>query len=102
MPSRVTWPHPGEILKEEFLDPMGLTQYKLAQALHVQQTRIGEIVAGTRAITAETGLLLSAFFGTSEAFWMNLQVDYDRRVAKHKIADKLKQVKPHEEPCAIA
>lgn len=102
MSSHVKWPHPGEILKAEFLDPMGISQYRLAKALRVPQGRIGDIVTGARSITAETGLLLSAFFGTSEGFWTNLQADFDRSVAKRKIASKLKQVERYEPECEPA
>ena len=73
----VPYPHPGEILKEEFLDPMGITAYRLARAIGVQQTRISEIIAGTRSITVDTGLRLSRFFGMSDEFWTGLQLDYD-------------------------
>lgn len=81
---------------------MGISQYRLAKSLHIAQGRIGDIVAGTRSITAETGLLLSAFFGTSEGFWINLQADFDRSVAKRKIAAKLKQVDRYEPECEPA
>ena len=74
---KVAYPHPGEILFEEFLKPMGITQYRLAKEIGVPQRRIGEIVAGTRAVTADTGLRLSRFFGMSESFWIGLQMDYD-------------------------
>lgn len=73
----VPYPHPGEILKEEFLDPMGISAYRLAQAIGVQQTRISEIIAGTRSVTVDTGLRLSRFFGMSDEFWTGLQLDYD-------------------------
>ncbi len=72
--------HPGEILLEEFLEPMGLTQYRLAKDVNVPARRINEIVHGKRAITADTALRLSRFFGTSESFWMNLQTRYDLEV----------------------
>ena len=73
---QVPYPHPGEILMEEFLKPMGVTQYRLAKEIGVPQRRIGEIVAGTRAVTVDTGLRLSRFFGMSEGFWIGLQMDY--------------------------
>ena len=85
---KVPYPHPGEILLEEFLKPMGITQYRLAKEIGVAQRRIGEIVAGTRAVTPDTGLRLSRFFGMSEDFWTGLQLDYDAAIAK----DNLKQV----------
>ena len=65
----VLYPLPGEILLHEFLVPMGITQYRLAKEIHVPQRRIGEIIAGKRAITVDTGLRLSRFFGMSDAFW---------------------------------
>lgn len=74
---KVPYPHPGEILLEEFLKPMGITQYRLAKEIGVPQRRIGEIVAGTRSITPDTGLCLSRFFGMSDDFWTGLQLDYD-------------------------
>ena len=70
---KVPYPHPGEILLEEFLKPMGITQYRLAKEIGVPQRRIGEIVAGTRGVTADTGLRLARFFGMSEDFWIGLQ-----------------------------
>jgi len=68
---------PGELLREEFLGPMGLSQYRLAKEIGVPQRRIGQIVAGKRAVTADTGLRLSRFFDMSDAFWIGLQMDYD-------------------------
>ena len=78
--------HPGEILLEEFLKPMGISQYRLAEALHVPRRRINEIVHGTRRITPETGLRLSKAFGMSEGFWIGLQADYDIAVEKSEHA----------------
>ena len=86
--------HPGEILLEEFLKPMGITQYRLAKEIGVPQRRIGEIVAGKRAITADTGLRLSRFFGMSEGFWIGLQADYDCESAKDAMAKTLAKIKP--------
>jgi antitoxin HigA-1 len=91
----VPYPHPGEILLEEFLKPMEITQYRLAKSINIPQTRIGEITAGKRAITADTGLRLAKFFGTSEGFWTGLQDDYDRAMAKDQIRDALKKIKPY-------
>jgi antitoxin HigA-1 len=76
MMRKVPYAHSGEILLEEFLKPMGITQYRLAKEIVVPQRRIGEIVAGNRAITPDTGLRLSKFFGMSENFWTGLQLDY--------------------------
>ena len=69
--------HPGEILKEEFLVPMGISAYRLAKEINIPQTRISEIIHGRRAITADTAIRLSIFFGTSAEFWLNLQNMYD-------------------------
>ena len=91
---KVPYPSPGEILLEEFLKPMGITQYRLAKEIGVSQRRIGEIVAGTRSVTADTGLRLSTFFGMSEGFWVGLQVDYDATLAKEKLATVLSKIKP--------
>lgn len=91
---KVPYPHPGSILMEEFLKPMGITQYRLAKELGVSQRRIGEIVAGTRGVTADTGLRLSRFFGNSERFWIALQADYDREMAKQAISATLARIKP--------
>lgn len=90
----VAYPTPGEILLEEFLKPMGITQYRLAKEIGVPQRRIGEIVAGARSITADTGLRLSRFFGTSEGFWTGLQDDYDRAHAKDALAKVLAHITP--------
>ena len=92
MPREVPWPHPGEILLEEFLKPMGLTQYRLAKEIGVPQRRIGEIVAGTRAVTVDTDLRLARFFGTSEGFWTGLQADHERALAKESMADVLARI----------
>jgi antitoxin HigA-1 len=92
MTRQVPYPHPGEILAEEFLRPMGITPYRLAKAIHVPQTRISAILAGERAVTADTALRLSRFFGMSEAFWMNLQTAYDTARAKEALADELETI----------
>ncbi len=81
--------HPGEVLLEEFLKPMGLSQNKLALAIGVHPRRINEIVLGKRRITADTALRLARFFGTSPQFWMGLQNDYDLDVAADALADRL-------------
>ncbi|MSQ12622.1 MAG: addiction module antidote protein, HigA family [Dehalococcoidia bacterium] len=86
--------HPGEILLEEFLKPMGVSQYRLAKDVNVDPRRINEIVLGKRAITADTALRLSRYFGTTERFWMNLQTCYDLEVQREYLGDRLeKQVK---------
>jgi len=91
---KVPYPHPGEILLEEFLKPMGISQYRLAKEIGVPQRRIGEIVAGKRAVTADTGLRLSRFFGMSEDFWTGLQMDYDASKTKDLLAKTLANIKP--------
>lgn len=100
MPRDVPYPAPGEILLEEFLKPMGITQYRLAKELGVSQRRIGEIVTGKRAVTADTGLRLSRFFGVSEGFWTGLQDDHDRALAKDTLAETLARITPWQEPAA--
>lgn len=85
--------HPGEILMEEFLDPLGISQYRLAKDIHVPARRVNEIVQGKRAISADTALRLSKYFGNSAEFWLNLQARYDLEVQKAVIASILKQVK---------
>lgn len=87
--------HPGEILVEEFLDPMGITQHKLAVSIGVPPRRINEIVHGKRRITADTALRLGRFFGVTAQFWINLQSHYDLEVATEAIAGQLKSIKPH-------
>jgi antitoxin HigA-1 len=84
--------HPGEILIEEFLHPMAISQNALARALEVPPRRVNEIVLGKRAITADTALRLAAFFGTSEGFWLGLQADYDLEEARHDIGKELMRV----------
>jgi addiction module HigA family antidote len=91
---KVPYPHPGEILLEEFLKPMGITQYRIAKEIGVSQRRIGEIVAGKRSVTADTGLRLSKFFGMSDDFWIGLQMDYDAAVAKSALKITLSKIKP--------
>jgi len=81
--------HPGEILMEEFLKPMSLSQYRLAKDIGVPARRINEIVHGLRAITPDTALRLSRYFGLSERFWMNLQTRYDLEVEKDRLQDRL-------------
>jgi addiction module HigA family antidote len=81
--------HPGEILMEEFLLPMEISQYRLARSISVPPHRINEIVHGKRNITADTALRLSRFFGTSERFWLNLQMRFDLEVEKDRLGDRL-------------
>ena len=81
--------HPGEILLEEFLQPMEISQYRLAKDISVPARRINEIVHGKRSITADTALRLSRYFGTSERFWLNLQTGYDLEIEKDRLGDRL-------------
>ena len=81
--------HPGEVLLEEFLKPLGLSQNALARSLRVPPRRINEIVLGKRAVTADTALRLARYFGTSEKFWLGLQVDFDLEEARHDLGDLL-------------
>lgn len=83
--------HPGEILLEDFLKPLGITQYRLAKAMHVYPRKINEIVQGKRAITADTALRLARVFGTSAEVWMNLQAHYALELAKDELQEKVMQ-----------
>ncbi len=88
--------HPGEILKEEFLDPMGISQYRLAKDINVPARRINEIVHGKRSISADTALRLSRYFKVSPIFWINLQAHYDIEIARDKLSSRLeKEIKVH-------
>lgn len=81
--------HPGEILLQEFLKPAGITQYRLSKDLGVHPRRINQIVHGQRSVSANTALRLSRYFGTSEAFWLNLQTRYDLEIEKDRLGDRL-------------
>lgn len=85
---------PGEMLAEEFLKPLGMSNYRLAKEIRVPAQRIGEIIAGRRAITADTDLRLCRFFGLSEGWWLRLQADHDTRLAKAELANELDLIKP--------
>jgi addiction module HigA family antidote len=85
---------PGELLREEFLVPMGLSQYRLAKEIEVPAQRIGEIVAGRRAITADTDLRLCRFFGLSSGYWLRAQAAFDTELAQSALADTLKRITP--------
>ena len=91
---KIPYPTPGEILLEEFLKPMGISAYRLAKDIGVPQIRIGQIIAGKRAITVDTGLRLSKYFGLNDAFWTGLQLDHDAAVAKDALAGALAKIKP--------
>jgi addiction module HigA family antidote len=86
--------HPGEILLEEFLKPMGITRYRLAKEIGVSQRRIGQIVAGERAISADTDLRLCRFFGLSEGYWLRGQAHYDTEIAKDGMNGVLASIRP--------
>jgi len=95
MPKKIKPIHPGEMLREEFMKPLGLSANRLALDLHVPATRIGEIVAERRAITAETALRLGRYFKTGPEFWMNLQSHHDLSVTKDKKSEEIaRQVRP--------
>jgi addiction module HigA family antidote len=81
--------HPGEVLMEEFLEPLGLSQYRVAKDISVPARRINEIVHGKRAVTADTALRLARYFGTSPRFWLNLQAQYDLDVHSDALGDRL-------------
>lgn len=85
---------PGELLLEEFLKPMGVSQYRLAKEIHVPAQRIGEIVSGKRAITADTDLRLCRFFGLSNGYWLRAQAAYDTEVAAEELAETLESIRP--------
>ena len=85
---------PGELLREEFLEPMGISQYRLAKEIGVPALRISEIVAGKRAITADTDLRLCRFFGLSNGYWLRAQAAYDTEVAEDALSETLAKIKP--------
>jgi antitoxin HigA-1 len=93
--------HPGEVLLTEFLEPMQLSQYALAKAISVPARRINEIVLGKRAISPDTALRLSRYFGLSERFWLNLQTRYDLELAKDRLADRLEREVSIRVPVAV-
>ncbi|EHR52685.1 addiction module antidote protein, HigA family [Saccharomonospora marina XMU15] len=86
--------HPGAVLAEEYLEPLGVTQHRLAVAIGVPPLRINEIVHGKRGISADTALRLARFFGTSERFWLNLQSRYDLEREKDALGDSLDRIRP--------
>ncbi len=89
--------HPGEVLREEFIEPMGLTPYGLAQALNIPRTRIERVVREETAITADTAHRLGRYFRTTPQFWLNLQSEYDLRVAAAGLGRQLEKIQPHHE-----
>jgi addiction module HigA family antidote len=92
MPREIPLSHPGEILLEDWLKPMGISQYALAKAIGVSPRRINEIVHGVRGITADTALRLAAFFGTDAQSWLNLQTHYDTEIARESIKSVLARI----------
>ena len=94
MSKQLTLPPPGEILATEFLEPLRLTQYRLAKEIHVPQTRIAAIIKEGRSISADTALRLARFFGTSVAFWLNLQSQYDADTARAALGQELESIAP--------
>ena len=84
--------HPGEVLREEFLVPLGISQYRLAKEIGVTEARISAICSRKRAVTADTALRFAAFFGTSSGFWLGLQADYDTEEAAKELSDVLEQI----------
>ena len=91
MPSTAIPPiHPGEILKEEFLEPLGLSQYRVAADISVPPRRINEIIHGKRSISADTALRLARYFGTTDRFWLNLQTHYDLELQRDRLGERLK------------
>jgi addiction module HigA family antidote len=85
---------PGEMLTEEFLKPLGMSNYRLAREIDVPAQRIGEIIAGRRSVTADTDLRLCRFFGLSDGWWLRLQADYDTQLARSTLAKTLAKIKP--------
>ncbi len=86
--------HPGDILKHDFLDPLGMSVYALANAIHVPRTRLNDIVLGRRAVTAETALRLARYFGTTAAFWAGLQAQHDLEIAHRGLGRALEEIEP--------
>jgi len=87
--------HPGEILVEDFLEPLGITPYRLAKETNIDQTRISEIIKGKRSISIDTALRFSRFFGNSPEFWINIQSHYDLEVKRKLLAEELKKIKQY-------
>ena len=85
---------PGELLKEEYLEPMGISQYRLAKEIGVPAQRIGQIIAGKRAITADTDLRLCRFFGLSNGYWLRAQAAFDTEITEDALEDQLKNIRP--------
>ena len=86
--------HPGELLREEFLEPMGITAYRLAKDISVPEQRIGAIVREQRGISADTALRLSRYFGMSESYWTNAQAHYEREMVKDEVGEEIERISP--------
>jgi len=95
MPRDFPHPHPGEILREEFLEPMGLSVYALAKAIHVPRSRINEICHGRQGISATISLRLGRFFGVDPGWFLAMQSDYDLKVSAEALAEELDRIEPH-------
>jgi antitoxin HigA-1 len=91
---RIAPTSPGELLRDEFLKPLGLSNYRLAKEIDVPAQRIGDIISGKRGITADTDLRLCRFFGLTDGWWLRFQADYDTRLARAVLAKKLAKIKP--------
>jgi addiction module HigA family antidote len=91
MPRTLSPIHPGEVLLQDFLEPLGLSQYRLAHDISVPQSRINEIVHGNRAITADTALRLARYFGTTDRFWLNLQARFDLEHERDRLGNRLEK-----------
>lgn len=93
---------PGELLKEEFLEPMGITKYRLAKEIGVPAQRIGDIVAGKRSVTADTDLRLCRFFGLTNGYWLRAQAAHDTEVAAEALAESIERIRPWTDGEAVA
>ncbi len=93
-----TPPHPGEYLREEFLNELGITSYRLAKDIGVDPTRVSQILAGKRAISADTSLRLARYFGTDDGFWVRLQANHDLRLARRSLGEELDRITPFPRP----
>ncbi len=94
-PKKIKLTHPGKILREEFMEPVSLSAYALAKALSVPLPRVNDIVREKRAISPEMAVLLSAYFGTSDGYWINLQAHYDLEMAKERVGKQAARIQPH-------
>lgn len=101
MEERVAPVTPGELLKEEFLEPMGISQYRLAKETGIPAQRIGQIVLGRRSVTADTDLRLCRFFGLSDGYWLRAQAAYDTEVAREKLEPQLKKIRRWDKVAAM-